>query len=569
MELMNRRGKSDAASQDGLDLDLLVSCPQCGGESSWDLKERLHRCSFCNSVLYWPPDKKSETFLVAEDKLAPQGAIEETLAFVDATRTRAAMIGRLIDEVEQSQREAARLRAEEKVPSVYDLMHRILPEIKVARSLALHVPYRVVQATLAFRALGRSGARKLHRTFFFLLEEIEPAYGENFDFRDKGLWFSKTTLRPLAPEMLTGGLFIAPSGSGADRQEILRHYLRRTDILKADMEPISYESEAMEWKEWTVFRPFHLVFGKMPSESGWLLLDGQFATIAGRPDDAEAEMLASGSWPRVEKERALPPEIKVIPFRCGTCGNDLELDPAALYQLCGECGRLFEPVPEGLREFSYKTLEVSDVPWRSAANSANKAWLPFWTFAFEWSAGEQGGNDILEMAILVPGVRPGSVPEPPPCGRLIYVPAFEGWTWEQYDDWSFEAAHALSTAPHGPSEARLYVQAGVAKGDKVIHVAVPDSIAASLFPGDIPSYFPPETQVKLNPILLKQLSGSRITAKAPSLVYVPIPCVSVSGELQLKGPRISVGLSILKSGSCPPVLGRTVRRRLEMAKGKR
>jgi hypothetical protein len=554
-------------NHESLDLEICVSCPQCGGENSWELKEHLHKCRFCNSILYWPQEKKNEIRLVAEDRLATAESVLETLAFAEATKVRAEMIGNLIAGVEESRRDVARLQAEERVSPVHELMREILPEINIGESFGINVPYRVVQVTLVFHALGRALGKKMYRPLFFLLEDVLPAYGREFNFRDKGLWFSKTVLRPLAPEMLAAGNFVAPKDDEFDRQEVLKHYLRRTELLKSDMEPISFESEAILWKEWTVFRPFHVVLARTPSEAGWFLLDGQFATIAGRPDDYEAEFLSSASWARLEKEAARPPEIKVIPFRCPTCGSDMNLDPSALYQLCRECGRMLEAKPDGLKEVRYRTLEPSDVPWRKPSDSARTAWLPYWTVRVEWSAREETGKDPLELAPLVLGTRPGSVPETPSCGRLLYIPAFDVWTCGHYDEWAFETASSLTSSEGEPFDARLMVQADVGKEDSVIPVSVEGKLASTLFPKIIPFFFPPEAQARLNPLILGQLFKSVFSYEAPSLVYVPVPCSAGSGgEILMTGPRGTVGLSLLKERKWPPVLCRTVRRRLEMSK---
>jgi hypothetical protein len=568
MKTSGNQGTGGIGQQDGLQFEICTPCPQCGGENAWGILQHMNRCRFCSSTLYWPLSGEGETSFVAQDRLGSEDAVLEALATAEAVKARSALIGQLTADVEESRLEIARAQAEERVPSIQELVCKFLPAIRVSHPTRVHVPYRVLQVTLAFHVLGRlSGDRKAYRTLFFLLEDVLPAYEKAFDFRDRGLWLSKTTLRPLTEKALSEGRFLAPVRAASERGEILKRYLRRTDLLKADIDPISYDSGAVQWREWTVFRPFHLVEAQTPSEAGWLLLDGQFGTIAGRPEQVEAGFIGGRSWKQLDPADVRPPAVRVIPFRCPQCASDLTLDTSALHQLCRECGRLLDPAHEGMRPVSYRTLEPADVKWRTAKSALHTAWLPFWAVRLNWSAQGQSGKDPLALPPLLLGARPESVPEEPPGGRLLYVPAFDAWIHDGYDGWAFDVAAALTRSAAEPADARLVVQAGVGKDDAVLPAVVGREAVKALFPKLLPAFFPPEAQARLNPLALDRLFKGSYSLEEPILVYVPVPFGEGSGGgAQLAGPHGSVGLAALRDREWPPLLCRTVRRRLEMAR---
>ena len=550
---------------DALRLVVDARCPQCAGTNTWGILQRSMQCAFCSSLLYWPTSEDTHVYLAAEDRLAGDGHSAAALAGLEAFRQRSAMIGDLVARAGEDPTGIARDRAEQQVPSLAEMLARILPQVTILEERTLYVPYKLVHAELAFHALGRmpGGLRKIFRTLFLLLEDIVPSYSPPWNFRDHGLWFSKSRLRPLDSDTLSAALFLDPHHGEPEREEILKRWLKRSDMLKDDMDPICCEAGAASWKEWLIFRPYHFVRAQTPWRPGWFMLDGQFGTLAGHPEEDEVDYLKGGGWKRLDEAAVRPPAFKAFPFRCSNCMSELRVPEESGFLFCHECGLLLELGETGLQPLSYRVFMPEDTPW-AGRGSDSTAWLPFWSVRGTWRFEGREYADPLDIAgVFTPPVKRA-------CeggrggGRALYFPAFECMIYDGYDDFAFEIAAAMAAANREPSDMRLCTHIALGPGDTVIPPAVSRSTAENLFPASLPSFFPLAAQLKLTTLLLKRLSGITLQMAPPELVYVGVGTVTgKEGERRVQGPAKGVGLAAIEEHSWPPVLCRTVRRKKE------
>jgi hypothetical protein len=489
----------------------------------------------------------------------------DVLGVYDALRVQASLAAQL--ERRDESLSLANPLDDPRLPPLHEIRTERRYLFEVLEDHVLHAPYLMASMVLAYHTLGRTrdAGRKAFRTLCFSCDDLYPAYPPPWNFRDKGLWLGKRELRPLSDADLGTGGFLAPRDMHKDDAEATRRYLRRRQLLEADLDVMDFQSTVAVSRRWWVYRPYHFALARTPAGIRWHLVDGQFGTIAGWPTGEEVERLLGRRWKALGLERVAAGGIRVLPSRCPECGWDLRLSPKGILQLCKVCGRLLEPSPDGLKVVSYGTLPPDALPWARGAVGSGVAWLPFWVVRGSWLAGGREVSDWMETVRLqAPSLSKarGGLPE-----RLdsFFVPAFPSWTYDGYDEWAFAFAAALTLAKIEPLQERLVLHRQIGESDGVVLPTVEEASAASLFPFALPSYLPVPAQVQLTAPILRALGGCPFTPSRREMVYVPAPLVPQPSGLALLGPTGTIPYPPLRDGAWPPVFQRTVRRRLAEA----
>ncbi len=544
------------------DLQVRLSCPQCGAAGVWSLLQVLRQCPYCTSVLWWPNDPAvRECFMVQDLAPLPQDGLD-VLQTADATREHSRLRG-LTEEGRGGDAEAMnRILAEALIPDIETLKRRRAPQFTLRDHRTLWVPYQMVYALLAYHALGRtrtSGAeRKVFRPFLFSLDAVLPAYPEPWDFRDRGLWFARQSLLPLDEAVLGGGNVLAPSADDLDPLVAARPWLSRRQLLESDMHPIAFSARVVRAYHWWIFRPFHCLLADTPMGSGWFLVDGQFRTLAGHLKDAEAARVLARDWPPLDPHRFHRPRIRPFPGRCPVCGGALTLDEHGLQEICPNCGRLLEPTSEGFKPRPYRIMDREALPWPSPPGADRTAWVPFWRLEGRWTLGGATAPTLEAAAAAI--LPPGGASSAGTSGPL-YLPAFEGWLYDRYDAWCLRTSESLGARGPASEERRFHLEVKVGRDDLLFPPSLEPGVYEAQMDGLGPALLPPAIQARLNPVMVKRLQEARFTIESRDLVFVPVP-LGRFGDLpdRLLGPGVAVDAGPLASGVFPPILYRNVRR---------
>jgi hypothetical protein len=547
-------------------LDIVAACPKCGGGNAWRLLQSLRLCGYCGSALWWPRDPARPGFLAAEDATERPEALLDVLRELDAMRERSRIIG-IRAEGERANGGSPIDRSDDPtVPSVDEIKAERRHLFALDADYKVLAPYVLVSSTLAFHALGRSlrGDRKEFRNLFFQLEEIAPAYQPPWNFRDRGLWVAKQRLRPLADADFAFRP-IPRLDHAAQLERLTERWRGQRLLIQPDLEPITFDTSLIAPTRWWVFRPFHYVRARTPMRDGWFLVDGQFAKVAGYPDDEEVRRATAKGWKPLDAREVRSAAPRAIGFRCPECGVDVPLVERTELQLCSNCGRLLAPSPSGLKTRPYEIVDRASIPWWPVSESADVAWLPFFRVEIAVTLAGRRLPDfatLLRETLSVAGraarLMPAAWPE-------CWIPAFEALSVGRYDAFAFEWAEALTRTPPERRERRFHLEETVDRAKRVVPVAVSWETVRPLLPRLLLELLPKPIQARLNPVLLKKLFASTIDVSKVSLAFVPAP-VTRDGERRVLGPVSSVGWIPLRDGKWPPDLRRDVRRALERGK---
>lgn len=547
-------------------LDIVAACPRCGGANAWRLLQTLRRCDFCDSALWWPRDPSRPPFLVAEDTAEGPEALLDVLRTLDAVRERARLAGIRSDLDRASGHPVVDRSTDPSIPGVNELKAQRGHLFSLEAHHKVLAPYVLVSSTLAFHALGRPRGSDLkeYRNLFFLLEEIAPAYQAPWDFRDRGLWVAKQRLRPLEPEHLAVRP-IPRQEQAAELERLTARWRGQRLLIAPDLEPVAFDSSLLAPQRFWVFRPFHYVRARTPMRHGWFLVDGQFANVAGYPDDEEVIRATARDWKPLEASEIRGAAPRAIGFRCPECAADVPLVERVEVQLCSNCGRLLEPSPDGLKTRPYAVVERASVPWWPRSGPHDVVWLPF--YRVETSVKSAGARlpdfaTLLRATVPVTGTLARLMPSDWPES---WVPAFEGLSAGRYDAWAFEWAEALTRVRPERWERRFFLEEPVAKTNRVLPVAVRWETLRPLLPRLLLQTLPKPIQSRLNPVALKKIFASSIDATKVGLVYVPAP-VTRDTERRVLGPATVVAWAPLRDGAWPPDLQRDARRAMERGK---
>ena len=541
-----------------------ISCPHCGGVSTWSLLETLNQCSYCGSILSWPYPEGEPDYLVAETVIQDDAGLIDVLAMYDAMREASRRRGAVRSQGSDYDPEFYYdLGAGFTDTSVYEIKRERLPLFRILKSVRLYVPYQLISSLLVFHVLGRvASERKAFQSLFFQAEAIVPGYPDEWNFRDRGLHMTTQKLKPLSIAHL-GNDFIATGPALKEIEKVTRQWTGQRKIIESEIQPISFDGKVLESHRWWVYRPYYFVHAKTPLGPSWFLVDGQFATIAGTPTVEEVHRILRRKWKKLDVHTLRTVNVRVVPFRCPNCGWDMEFRKG-VYQICGNCTRVSEVRGDGLELVPYRIVPDEQIEWWPKHHRGPKVWLPFWRIEPSMLVERKAYDDLAKIAgAIVPLKTPDSLQtaptNPSESKTHLFLPAFDCLTVARYDAWAFEFGSRLSAASISPCETTIHHVKSTK--DLILSPSLHQDLIPGLFPQIIATYFAPQVQARMNTMLIKRLNESHVRMKNLELVFVPAALVETRGsDPKLQGPRQAIEWFPLKNGVWPPALQRNVRR---------
>ncbi|MBN2430630.1 MAG: hypothetical protein JXQ27_04110 [Acidobacteria bacterium] len=554
-------GRSELSAMHDAGWQIEINCPQCGGAGVWDLLEDLQRCGFCDSLLWWPKRDGTRDFLVVTNQLTDPEILTDTLATSEAMARQRQFLPQ-----ESGRREDAPVDLFSGFapgPALHEIKNRIRPGIRIRQFHTVYAPYDLCSLVLGFLALGRTPrtARKIFQPLFFTHDEITPAYHPPWDFRDRGLKLSRQVMKPLGPELLARYSFLEPKPLRRDDAALLENWRGRRDLLRGELDPLHHTAVLVKARDWTVYRPYVYVLAEIEAAPRWILLDGQFGTVAAYPDSAEVTRVQKGKWHGLAPEFVGRQRLRILPSRCPECGGEVPAAGRTEYLVCRRCLRLLRPSSAGLERIRYGVVADALLPAPDEQRIGRSAvYLPFWRC--EGRLGHEG-RFFHDFAALLAAAQTG-VAAPTgttPSPVAWWVPAFDCWYYRGYAEWAFAFGRWLSGIDPSPVFDNLSLAGYVPERD---HVCVPDvhpDLVRTLFPAILPGFGTDQELRRLNPMLLRRGLGQGTVVDRLELVFVPAPLSNggAAGE-KVIGPEGRVAWRPLQTGQWPPGLRRTTRR---------
>ncbi len=543
-----------------LTLTFMAPCPQCGGQNLWELFQVFNQCDYCGAQLWHPTVPEAQEYLIARDHIIDADGIAYVMAQYEAMRQHSLMVGELRGGSPRDDL-TVDLTAEwirQQLPSVHELIQRYLPKFTVQESFRVYVPYYLVSMDLLYCVLGRerNGTRKVYRLMGYRIEEIFPAYHASLNFRDRGLWMTSERLRALRAEDLASNDFIPPVSDVDPSAETLRRWSRRREILKPEIDPIEFTSFVSRTRHWYVYRPYHLARVMTPEGLRWVLLDGQFGTIAGYPGEQEVQKIRSA----VHTDALVDDHgvrIHLLPFRCPECGWDVPYTSNASLLLCFNCGRLLKPTPRGLHPVPYRIATINSDA--SPASDRKVGWFPFYRVMGIWLGAGGSTHDFQEVLKSVDTY--GSLSRFLNGSSLtsLFIPAFDVFRFTGYDQWVMEMMRQLSIQnPQYPEDRHVFHANPPTQSEVLFPETVCDDLE-HLIAHLAPALLPSPVQARLNPLMLKKITETHFQIQSLEMIYVRLTLQKApTGHYVFDGTNLS--WEILRDRQLPPDRIRTARR---------
>ena len=512
-------------------LALLLSCPKCGGPFTVDDETASYDCDHCGSLLLLSAPERDEIYL-ADDQLRTPEAVLETVIRYRVHGQRAEILGLRGDEDEQPPPEfwvQMRLEAFEK---------GLRSQARVIEAHRLYAPYWHLTGWIVQAILGRrSDGPKLVRVRAFAVEHSVPAYDtQSANLRDRGLRMCRARVRPLTvKEVRDRGGFL-PWAPVAERsyREIERW---RGQDLEPGLQPVAKHASFLDRGRVLVYRPYW-VARVVVDEEQWVLADGGFGTLAGRPDAEEGSALiglATGD-PLRSGEPSFR-RVHVVASRCPECGFEKALPAGHHISVCSNCHRGLTPTPEGPRVVPYG--HVVRGPERLDGD-----YLPFWRYRFRVEIAATpplvvGRLEDYGRAVFPQGAPPGFAP----AGEHLWVPAFRLLGTEIGD----ETFKDLVEWVHAAALKVVDEKVPIGGRPRTWGATLPEADARELLPFALVGLHGKPSAARLNTLLLQRtVSKARLTPSAPQLVMIPF---DAAGEaLCIAGTAVRVPRLLLDGG---------------------
>jgi len=536
---LGRAGRQDGSERagGGLNFELELNCPHCGGPFVVTDATVSHACAHCRSLLIIESPEREEIF-VEPPQVKDEATILETLIRYRVDGHRSTIVARHSDQ-------------EGNPPS--DLLINMLVSrfesslratARIVEMRRLQVPYRHTSAKVVQSTLGRRGdGAKTARVRAYVAEQTVPAYDPaKFNLRDVGLRLGKSIFKPLlSADVARLGRFLPRTDAPATRRELEKW---KAQNLEAGFESVAKHGHVVVNFEATVYRPYFLVRAVLDRGDETVLVDGGFGTIAGYVEEEERARLTAGRDhdPLGTKGPSFR-NVFVVPLRCPNCGADPKLPENALISICENCHAGVAPGPKELALVNYEREE-------GITPARDTLFLPFWRFPLNVAVpGAAPVRSLPEYAaLLFPQVKP---PGFAPLGDSLYVPAFRLLTTEAGD----ETFSDLSRAFHAQAWTWTTDRVGLDIRPRFLPASLPEEEARELASSALFAIHTKASAARLNALLFKRfLVDAKLALGRASLAFASfkvngrvceradakVPMLLIEGGPTLETQRVTV-----------------------------
>jgi hypothetical protein len=346
------------------------------------------RCAHCGSLLLLSAPDRAETY-VADGFVSGADDIAELVLAYRLQSARASLQAGPDGEEAPALWVEARLRAVEE---------ELRARLRVAEAHRIHVPYRHLTGRIVQGILGRTNdGPKRARIRAFAVEHTVPAYDTgSANLRDRGLRLCRARVRPLTSALARAlGAFLPWR---TDEEKAHREIERwKGQDLDRTIEPVAKHARFLPGPRLLVYRPYWLARVGEGEDEGWMLVDGQFQTLAGQPTDDEVRRLrALCVADPLGIDSPAYRKVVVAASRCPDCGSEEEFAHGETIVICRNCHLALEPRPEGARIVALRHAFAGEV-------RLDGDYLPFWRYRL-----------VADLEDAVPGAK----------GERLWVPAF-------------------------------------------------------------------------------------------------------------------------------------------------
>ncbi len=383
-------------------VEIQLACPSCGAPFSVDDEAVNVTCGHCGSLLVLTAPDREEIY-IADGRIEDKNDALEIIIQYRVQARRVEIASDLRDPEGNPGPEWIvnnRVKAFEK---------KLRTRAKLLVAQVLQVPYWHITGKILQGILGRVNMDiKVTRIRAFQVEHTVPGYEtKRYNLRDRGLRMAQSKVRPLtAADAEQFKRFLRWVTVPDQSYREIDKWLRRD--LDHKIQAMYKDGSFIFPHRMLVYRPYWLVRAHTDEGQRWVLLDGQFRTIAGYPDDAEVAAFRDTSIPTpLDTEGASFLNVVTSKSRCPECAWEEHFDRHSIAAICPNCHRALAPAPGGL-----ETLPYDHAPARGLAEPC---YIPFWRFAFR--ATPPGGDalETLEGWLRWPSPRAGRPASSPPA----------------------------------------------------------------------------------------------------------------------------------------------------------
>ena len=363
-------------------MDIVLTCPQCGGTVDLDEDASVFRCRYCDSVLKPTGRNEVQSFF-----FPPKGTKEQVgKALLSALRKKMGLV-------------------------------------RLGAAFLVYAPYWRVRGLLFQWAFGRRYTQTLYGgTSYDNFKKLRAvSYDRTFPgFNERDWGVHSLGLRAQVLRMWPYNKERMGSEALVMRQEVpLKDAARmalqtphpgnddpndKTDILTTHLIGESYT---------LLYFPFYALSVLRGEEEIHMLVDALSHKVV--RGTLSMEDLLKGSQDQTIPMRPL----EFIPFRCPNCGWDLPFRPYTRIHLCHTCGRAWQETGGSYREVAYKVCLPG-----AASNPKDCRYLPFWRLSLSISTPQGVLRNLKDFYRLFP--LPKVMDQELLAGRPIYfyIPAF-------------------------------------------------------------------------------------------------------------------------------------------------
>lgn len=404
--------------------EMEIHCPKCGGTEIWLEGQRLKKCAFCASLLYFESNAESRFYL--SPTVETENQLRNVIIQNKAEKQRAEDTARYPSDNGENQPQMLSVPTRPLEP----YLARFERKVSLGKYQLIFVPYWHFQAALMQCLLTRSEHdERKYQMRSMEVDEALPAYDDKrWNFRDRGLRFGQARLKEATGEVLSQHPhfeFHSDIESELDRMmNAFPPLVRRYDFKLVHL---------CNRQRLPIFRPYWIAQFECDGVES-VLVDAIYGSVAGYPDPAEtSSLLMYGEMPYNSSK---PLQVKVFPARCPECGVDIDWQTDEVVHFCENCGRALELHHAGIQQVPYEYADLADTSGR---------YLPFWKLRVRLHC---KGRTYDDLKTYFRESFPERVLRKGPYGDSLWIPAITPKRMEKGDEF-FAAliADATATSP--------------------------------------------------------------------------------------------------------------------------